>query len=100
MSEQDEDVGELMIHGLEEVLAHIRGERPDLRTVRYQRRDDGILERVDTHNGQTTREIVHPRTGWDAAFQRIAEQGDDQPLHDTTALTSWDEEEWEWPEDE
>ncbi len=39
----------------------------------------------------------HPRAGWAEAFAEIAEHGDDFILDaDAPALTSWDEEEWEW----
>ena len=37
-----------------------------------------------------------PRAGWAAAFQKMAQNGDDALLDDNTALSSWDEEEWEW----
>jgi antitoxin MazE len=37
------------------------------------------------------------REGWDAAFQAMAEHGDDQLLDSATAGgTSWDEDEWAW----
>lgn len=37
------------------------------------------------------------REGWDAAFQAMAMQGDDQLLDADTALsTAWDEGEWTW----
>ena len=100
MGEQHDDFGELIIEGLEEALAHMRGELPDLRTVRFEPREDGTIERVETHGDKTTREIRHPRTGWDAAFERMAQRGDDRPLDPGTNGTSWDKEEWEWSEDE
>lgn len=45
--------------------------------------------------------IVRPaheaRDGWDAAFERMAERGDDELLDADLPTTShWDEEEWEW----
>ena len=45
--------------------------------------------------------IIRParsvRQGWDEAFQKMAEQGDDQLLdQEATSLTSWDADEWEW----
>jgi antitoxin MazE len=37
------------------------------------------------------------RSGWEDAFQLMAERGDDQLLDpDTTGLTEWDKEEWAW----
>jgi hypothetical protein len=100
MNEQHGEFGELIIEGLEEALAHMRGERPDLRTVRFERREEDMIERVETHDGKTTREVRHPRTGWEAALERMAQRGDDRALDPGTTGTSWDEEEWEWPEDE
>ena len=38
-----------------------------------------------------------PRTGWEAAFKKMAERGDDALLNGATpSLTRWDEDEWEW----
>lgn len=38
-----------------------------------------------------------PRAGWDAAFQAMAEAGDDALLDSEMAGSpEWDEEEWEW----
>lgn len=38
-----------------------------------------------------------PRSGWDAAFKRMRQRGDDAALDETTpSLSRWDEEEWEW----
>jgi aspartate aminotransferase-like enzyme len=99
MSEQHGELGALIIKGLEEALAHMRGEGPDLRTVRYERLANGTIERVETYGGETTREIAHPRADWGAAYQRMAERGDDELLDDEVK-NSWDQEEWEWPEDE
>lgn len=43
------------------------------------------------------RPLVRPRSGWDAAFARMAECGDDRPLDQVAESgTAWDEEEWEW----
>jgi antitoxin MazE len=37
------------------------------------------------------------RAGWAAAFRKMAQRGDDAPLDETTsALSSWEESEWEW----
>lgn len=38
-----------------------------------------------------------PREGWDEAFRKMAEAGDDTLLDaDAGPLTEWDEAEWEW----
>ncbi|MBA3947502.1 MAG: AbrB/MazE/SpoVT family DNA-binding domain-containing protein [Herpetosiphonaceae bacterium] len=43
------------------------------------------------------RSARHGREGWDAAFQAMAELGDDQLLDaDTVLPTAWDEDEWAW----
>ena len=41
--------------------------------------------------------VSKPREGWDAAFSKIADQGDDILLNGMDAIShSWDEEEWKW----
>ena len=43
------------------------------------------------------RSARRPRTGWDRAFQGMAEQQDDQLLDgDMGPGTTWDEDEWTW----
>lgn len=37
-----------------------------------------------------------PRAGWDAAFARMAQAGDDHLLDGEPSSNRWDEEEWEW----
>lgn len=37
-----------------------------------------------------------PRSDWAAAFQRMADNGDDQLLDQDSLPTSWEETEWEW----
>ena len=37
-----------------------------------------------------------PRQGWDEAFRRMAERGDDVLMDGTVTLTSFDESEWKW----
>ncbi|MDD5706871.1 MAG: AbrB/MazE/SpoVT family DNA-binding domain-containing protein [Kiritimatiellae bacterium] len=37
-----------------------------------------------------------PRTGWGAAFARMARAGDDKLLDDQPTSTRWDEEYWQW----
>jgi len=43
------------------------------------------------------RPACRPRTGWAAAFQEMAQRGDDALLDENgSTLSSWDENEWEW----
>jgi len=37
-----------------------------------------------------------PRDGWDAAFERMAEAGDDALLIPDTLDHGWDRDEWKW----
>jgi antitoxin MazE len=37
-----------------------------------------------------------PRTGWGAAFDLMAQRGDDKLLDPTPIPTQWDNEEWQW----
>ena len=60
----------------------------------------GDVVDLSVENGTlVVRPVSSPREGWDAAFQAMAEAGDDALL-DADALmgTAWDEAEWEWPE--
>jgi len=41
------------------------------------------------------RSANHPRAGWEAAFAKMAERGDDALL-DAPTSTKWDETEWRW----
>jgi antitoxin MazE len=43
------------------------------------------------------RPVKKPREGWAAAFQEMAERGDDTLLDRAApGLSRWDEDEWEW----
>ena len=43
------------------------------------------------------RPAKRPRAGWAAAFREMSRRGDDTLLDDPLpALSSWDEDEWEW----
>jgi antitoxin MazE len=44
------------------------------------------------------RAAKQPRDDWDAAFQAMAQNGDDELLDavETNGLSSWDETEWQW----
>ncbi len=37
-----------------------------------------------------------PRSDWAAAFQRMADNGDDELLDSDILPTAWEEAEWEW----
>lgn len=50
---------------------------------------------------QPTQLVIRPahqtRQGWEEQFVRMAASGDDRLLdEESSTLTSWDEEEWEW----
>ncbi len=44
------------------------------------------------------RAVYQPRENWDAAFQAMAQNGDDVLLdaEEASGLSSWDETEWQW----
>ena len=59
----------------------------------------GIADEVEmeAEDGQIViRAVRHPREGWDAAFAKMARNGDDKLLDDVPSTSTWDEEEWEW----
>lgn len=59
----------------------------------------GILDDVEIEvekNQIIIRPIANVREGWDAAFKRMGESGDDGPMLDENISHSWDEEEWQW----
>jgi antitoxin MazE len=47
-------------------------------------------------NQITIRSARPPRDGWDDAFRRMAESGDDVLEDETPSLTAFDETEWKW----
>jgi antitoxin MazE len=53
---------------------------------------------IEIENNQIIiRPVARPRAGWDAAFQKMAENGDDVLIGGEQALThAWDETEWQW----
>jgi antitoxin MazE len=42
------------------------------------------------------RPVKNVREGWDAAFKKMSENGDDEPIIDDTISHSWDEDKWQW----
>jgi len=58
---------------------------------------EGEVELIVKDHDLIVRSTKTPRAGWDEAFKKMAEKGDDE-LFETDSLvsTNWDEEEWEW----
>ena len=59
----------------------------------------GILEdvEIEVEKGQIIiRPVKNVREGWDAAFKKMAELGDDEPVIEDNITNSWDEEDWQW----
>lgn len=60
----------------------------------------GIKDDVELEVDKTRiiiRPISDPRSGWDNAFQAMAENGDDELVNGNSNLAhSWDDEEWQW----
>lgn len=60
----------------------------------------GIMDDVEIEvekNQIIIRPVKHSREGWDKAFKKMREKGDDAPLiDDIDVSSSWDEEEWQW----
>jgi antitoxin MazE len=56
----------------------------------------GELELEVRDRQLVVRTASHPRSGWEDRFREMAERRDDRPLWPATALTSFDEKEWEW----
>lgn len=42
------------------------------------------------------RPIRQVRDGWDAAFKKMAQKGDDDLIFDEIIDHSWDDEKWQW----
>ncbi len=60
----------------------------------------GITEDVDIEvqdNQILIRSLLKPRSGWDKAFRKMAENGDDMLIDAGESVShSWDETEWQW----
>ena len=51
---------------------------------------------LDVQEGRIViQRVAEPRAGWEAAFRKMAEAGDDELLDERTS-TECDEEEWTW----
>ena len=53
---------------------------------------------IEIENNQIIiRPVLNPRAGWDSAFQKMAENGDDVLIEGEQPIThAWDETEWQW----
>ncbi len=49
-----------------------------------------------TPNQIVIRSAHLPREGWEEAFRRMADRGDDRLDEETASLTTFDETEWRW----
>jgi antitoxin MazE len=57
----------------------------------------GEVEITVEDDSLVIRPFKKPRAGWAAAFRKMAQRGDDALLDETaSALSGWDETEWEW----
>lgn len=56
----------------------------------------GDVEVEAQGNQLVVRSAERSRRGWEAAFEGMAEQGDDTLLDPDAGSTAWDDEEWEW----
>lgn len=55
------------------------------------------VELLVQNNALVIKSLKAPRKDWDAAFKKMADNGDDQLLDSETLTQSeWDENEWEW----
>jgi len=56
------------------------------------------IELILKNNEIVLRSANGPRKGWDQAFQKMAEQGDDQLIDEDLSDFSneWDDSEWTW----
>jgi len=56
-----------------------------------------VVELSVVEGSLVVRPAISPREGWDDAFKRISEAGDDT-LTDLDSPTEFDATEWQWPE--
>lgn len=59
----------------------------------------GIMDDVEIEvekNQIIIRPVKSAREGWDAAFKKMHQAGDDTLLINDAILNSWDDEEWQW----
>ena len=59
----------------------------------------GIMDDVEIEvekNQIIIRPVKNAREGWDAAFKKMGEEGDDEAIIDDSISHTWDEEKWQW----
>jgi antitoxin MazE len=57
----------------------------------------GVVEVTVEDSSLVIRPVNSVRAGWDLAFAKMAARGDDKLLDSGgPALTTWDEQEWQW----
>ncbi|MCI5135850.1 MAG: AbrB/MazE/SpoVT family DNA-binding domain-containing protein [Candidatus Electrothrix sp. AW2] len=59
----------------------------------------GIMDDVEIEvekNQIIIRPVKNAREGWDVAFKKMSEQGDDELLLFDNIANAWDEDEWQW----
>lgn len=67
------------------------------KTIIAQYRFSNEIDIEPRPDGIILRPAQVARAGWDAAFRRMREQGDDQLLQpDTGSASEWDTREWTW----
>jgi antitoxin MazE len=76
------------------------GNSQGLRIPKFLLEQTGLGPEVDISAQDDTlviRPARKPRAGWAAAFQEMAQKGDDALLDETApGLSRWDQDEWEW----
>lgn len=77
-------------------IGNSRGIRIPKKLLEECRLEDTV--ELEAHKGHLViRSAAKPRSGWEEAFRRMAEQGDDTLLdRESLAPTKWDRAEWRW----
>jgi len=56
----------------------------------------GELELEVGRKRLVVRPVSKPRRGWEARFREMSRRGDDRPVWPESALSSFDEKDWDW----
>lgn len=75
------------------------GNSQGLRIPKLILEQTGIMDDVEIEvekNQIIIRPVKNAREGWDAAFKKMSEQGDDELLLGDNIANAWDEDEWQW----
>jgi antitoxin MazE len=77
-------------------IGNSRGIRIPKKLLEECRLEDTV--ELEAHKDHlVVRSAAKPRSGWDEAFRRMAEHGDDALLdRESLASTKWDKAEWRW----